>query len=51
LGGTAVCCRYIVVKDIYDLLVKHDITHFGGAPIVLNMIANAPDDVKKPLGH
>jgi len=51
LGGTAVCCRYIVAKDIYELLVKHDITHFGGAPIVLNMIANAPDNDKKPLGH
>jgi fatty-acyl-CoA synthase len=51
LAGTAVCCRYIVAKDIYELLVKHDITHFGGAPIVLNMIANAPDHDKKPLAH
>lgn len=51
LAGTAVCCRYIVAKDIYELLVKHDITHFGGAPIVLNMIANAPDQEKKQLKH
>jgi fatty-acyl-CoA synthase len=51
LAGTAVLCRYIVAKDIYKLLVKHDITHFGGAPIVLNMIANAPDHEKKQLEH
>lgn len=51
LAGTAVCCRYIVAKDIYSLLVKHSITHFGGAPIVLNMIANAPDDEKQLLDH
>jgi fatty-acyl-CoA synthase len=49
LAGTAVCCRYIVAKDIYDLIVEHDITHFGGAPVVLNMIANAPDHDKRPL--
>jgi len=51
LAGTAVCCRYIVAKDIYELLVKHGITHFGGAPIVLNMIANAPEHEKKQLNH
>ena len=51
LAGTIVCCRYIVAKDIYDLIADHKITHFGGAPIVLNMIANAPDNEKRKIDH
>ena len=51
LAGTVVCCRYIVAKDIYDLLADHKITHFGGAPIVLNLIANASDTEKRKIDH
>jgi len=46
-----VCCRYIVAKDIYHLIDKHKVTHFGGAPIVLNLIANAEDKDKKEIKH
>jgi len=31
------------------LIDKYDVTHFGGAPIVLNMIANAPKEHQKKL--
>ena len=34
---------------IFDLIDKYNITHFGGAPIVLNMITGAPDDDRKKL--
>lgn len=51
LAGTVVCCRYVVVKDIYDLIADHKITHFGGAPIVLNLIANALDNEKRKFDH
>jgi fatty-acyl-CoA synthase len=51
LAGTIVCCRYVVAKDIYDLIADHKVTHFGGAPIVLNMIANAPDNEKRKIEH
>jgi fatty-acyl-CoA synthase len=51
LAGTIVCCRYVVAKDIYDLIADHKVTHFGGAPIVLNMIANAPDNEKRKIDH
>ena len=46
-----VCCRYIVAKDIYNLIDKHKVTHFGGAPIVLNLIANAEEKDKKEINH
>jgi fatty-acyl-CoA synthase len=51
LAGTIVCCRYVIAKDIYDLIADHNVTHFGGAPIVLNMIANAPDNEKRKIDH
>jgi fatty-acyl-CoA synthase len=51
LAGTIVCCRYVVAKDIYDLIADHKVTHFGGAPIVLNLIANAPDNEKRKIEH
>lgn len=51
LAGTFFCCRNVVAKDIYDLIADHKITHFSGAPIVLNLIANAPDSEKRGFGH
>lgn len=49
LAGTVVCCRKIAAEIIYPLLHKHKITHFAGAPIVLNLLVNAPDEViQKP---
>ena len=46
-----VCCRYIVAKDIYNLIDKHKVTHFGGAPIVLSLLANADEKDKKEIKH
>ena len=51
IHAKVVCCRYIVAKDIYHLIDKHKVTHFGGAPIVLNLIANAEDKDKKEIKH
>ncbi|WP_213685176.1 AMP-binding protein [Roseicyclus sp.] len=41
VGGTTVCCRDITAKTIYDAIADEGVTHFGGAPIVLNMLVNA----------
>ena len=49
LHAKVVFCRNIVAKDIFNLIGQHNITHFGGAPIVLNLIANAKDEDKKVL--
>ncbi|MGR3616832.1 MAG: AMP-binding protein [Paracoccaceae bacterium] len=51
LGGTVVCCRNISAGTIYDAINDHGVTHFGGAPIVLNMIVNADDAERKPFDH
>ncbi|QEW21594.1 Long-chain-fatty-acid--CoA ligase [Marinibacterium anthonyi] len=47
VGGTVVCCRDITAKGIFDAIADEGVTHFGGAPIVLNMLINAPDDQKR----
>ncbi len=43
MAATVVCTRSIVPKAIFELIRTHKVTHFGGAPIVLNMLANSPD--------
>ncbi|WP_026941291.1 long-chain-fatty-acid--CoA ligase [Hellea balneolensis] len=49
LAGTTICLRAITPKAVFDLIEQHDVTHFGGAPIVLNMLANTPDEEKPKL--
>ena len=51
LAGTTVCCRKIAAEEIYPLLATHKVTHFGGAPIVLSMLVNAPDEVIQKPQH
>ncbi|WP_375566024.1 AMP-binding protein [Oceaniradius stylonematis] len=47
VGGTTVCCRDITARAIYDAIADEGVTHFGGAPIVLNMIVNARDEERR----
>ncbi|QYK42796.1 MAG: AMP-binding protein [Paracoccaceae bacterium] len=51
LGGTIVCCRDITARAIYDAIADHGVTHFGGAPIVLNTLINAPDSDRRAFSH
>lgn len=47
MAGTVICLRYVDPKVMFDLIEKYKVTHFGGAPIVLNMMANAPESDQK----
>ena len=51
LNGKTICLRAIDIKKIFELIEKHEITHFGGAPIVLNMITGAAESDRKKLNH
>lgn len=46
-AATVVCMRAFEPGLFFELLEQHDITHFGGAPIILNMLANAPIEQQK----
>lgn len=51
LAGTNICLRRVEPEPIFDAIASYGVTHFCGAPIVLNMIANAPDSQRKPFNH
>ncbi|KAI9181028.1 hypothetical protein LWI28_010609 [Acer negundo] len=46
-GGTNICLRKFDASIIYALIRKHGVTHMCGAPVVLNMLSNSPNN--KPL--
>ena len=51
LAGTNVCLRRVEASAIFDAIEEHDVTHFCGAPIVLNMIVNADDAERRTFDH
>ncbi len=51
LGGTVIGCRDVSAKTIFDAVAEERVTHFGGAPIVLNMVANASSDERREFSH
>ncbi|MBR9653121.1 AMP-binding protein [Thalassovita aquimarina] len=51
LGGTVVCCRDITARAIFDAIADEKVTHFGGAPIVLNTLVNSPESDRREFDH
>ena len=47
VGGRLICCRDITAAAIFNALADEGVTHFGGAPIVLNMLVNAPESDRR----
>jgi fatty-acyl-CoA synthase len=46
VAGTHVCLRRLEPAAIYATIKREGVTHLCGAPIVLNMLANAPEEAK-----
>jgi len=51
LAGTHVCLRRVEAGQIYGAIARHGVTHFCGAPIVLNMLVNAEDSETAAFDH
>jgi fatty-acyl-CoA synthase len=49
IGGTQVCLRKFDAGQVWNLVRKHGVTHFCGAPTVLIAFANHPDAQNGPL--
>jgi len=48
LAGTHVCLRKVETRAIFEAIERHKVTHFCGAPIVLNMLINArPEEMTR----
>ena len=51
MAGTNVCLRRVESKAIFAAIREHGVTHFCGAPIVLNLLINAPEEERAGLGR
>ncbi len=51
VAGTNVCLRRVEARAVFDLIRAHGVTHFCGAPVVHNMLINAPADLRAGIGH
>jgi fatty-acyl-CoA synthase len=51
MAGTHVCLRRVDPAAIFAAIAEHGVTHLCGAPIVLNMLAHAPDTAKRRFDH
>ncbi|KIL99069.1 3-methylmercaptopropionyl-CoA ligase (DmdB) [Paramagnetospirillum magnetotacticum MS-1] len=51
VAGTSVCLRHVRVDAIMSAIRDEKVTNFCGAPIVLNMINNAPAALKEGISH
>ena len=48
-AGTNVCLRKVDANVIFDLMRRHHVTHYCGAPIVHNTLINAPVEWKQGI--
>ena len=51
VGGTHVCLRRVEAQAILDAMREHGVTHYCAAPIVHNLILNAPDAWRQGIGQ
>lgn len=51
LAGTMICLRQFSPQAVFALIEAHKISHFGGAPVVLNMLAQISDTDRKRFDH
>ncbi|MCB1777493.1 MAG: AMP-binding protein, partial [Candidatus Competibacteraceae bacterium] len=49
--GTSICLRQVRADLIFDLIRHEKVNYFCGAPIVLNLLRNAPDQMKAGIDH
>ncbi len=50
-NGTSVCLRAVRDDYIFSAIKNHRVTHLCGAPVVLNLMANANDELKSGIEH
>jgi fatty-acyl-CoA synthase len=51
VAGTNVCLRRVEPQRIFDLIRRHRVTHYCGAPIVHSLLINAPAEWKRGIDH
>lgn len=50
-AGVSVSLRHVVAEDIFNSIRENKVTHFCGAPIVLNMLNSVDESMKAGIEH
>ena len=50
-AATHICLRRVDPALIFPAIAEHHVTHLCGAPIVLNLLVNAPESVRRRFDH
>ena len=51
VAGVNICLRHVRDQTIFEAIKKHEVTHFCGAPVVLNTLINAGHEIKSGIDH
>ncbi|MEH6651646.1 MAG: acyl-CoA synthetase [Motiliproteus sp.] len=51
VAGTHVCLRQVESEQIFAAIRDYRVSHFCGAPVVLNMLINAPEEHQVKVDH
>jgi len=51
MAGTHVCLRRVEAAAVYEAISREGVTHLCGAPVVMNMLLNAGQGLKRSLDH
>jgi fatty-acyl-CoA synthase len=49
--GTNVCLRRVGAADIFRLMRSEGVTHYCGAPVVHNLLIDAPEELREGIGR
>ena len=50
-AGTSVCLRRVEAAQIFEAIRAHKVTHYCGAPVVHQMLINAPTELRRGITH
>ena len=50
-AGTSICLRQVRDEAVYHAIAEYGVTHFCGAPVVLNTLLSASDQLKDLIKH
>ena len=50
-AGTSVCLRRVEATQIFEAIRTHKVTHYCGAPVVHQMLINAPTELRRGITH
>ncbi|MEX0618009.1 MAG: acyl-CoA synthetase [Pseudohongiellaceae bacterium] len=51
VAGTSVCLRHVRDEEIFNSIREHQVSHFCGAPVVLNLLVNADPVLREGINH